>query len=78
MNPGELSYNGISIPEKWPPKLSHHPEKPMPVPYLESPPECIPVDVGRQLFVDDFLIETTTMIRQFHQPEKSLLNPILF
>ena len=78
MNPDECSYNGILIPEKWPPKLSHHPEKPMPVPYLELPPECIPIDVGRQLFVDDFLIETTTMIRQFHQPEKSLSNPILF
>jgi hypothetical protein len=25
------------------------------VPYLENPPAVIPIDVGRQLFVDDFL-----------------------
>jgi len=49
----------------------------MPAPYLESPPECIPIDVGRQLFINNFLIETTTMIRRFHQPLKSPLNPIL-
>ena len=49
----------------------------MPVRYLESPPKCIPIDVDRQLFIDDFLIETITIIRRFHQPLKSPLNPIL-
>ena len=32
-------------------------------PYLKSPPAVIPIDVGRQLFVDDFLIEQTTLTR---------------
>jgi hypothetical protein len=27
------------------------------VPYLRHPPSVINVDVGRQLFVDDFLVE---------------------
>jgi hypothetical protein len=35
-------------------------------PYLTSPPEVIPIDVGRQLFVDDFLIAETTLKRTFH------------
>ena len=34
-------------------------------PYLVSPPAVIPIDVGRQLFVDDFLIEQTTLTRVF-------------
>lgn len=40
----------------------------LPVPYLERPPAVINVDVGRQLFVDDFLIENSSMTRTFHQP----------
>ena len=42
----------------------------MEVPYLKQPPKTIPIDVGRQLFVDDFLIESTDMKRVFHQAEK--------
>jgi hypothetical protein len=49
----------------------------MPVPYLEYPPEIIPIDVGRQLFVDDFLIEATELRREFHQPVKYDGNPVL-
>ena len=41
----------------------------MPVPYLENPPAVVPIDVGRQLFVDDFLVEESTLSRTFHQPE---------
>lgn len=37
----------------------------------------IPIDVGRQLFVDDFLIEKTDLKRKFHQPVKYRNNPIL-
>jgi hypothetical protein len=36
-------------------------------PYLADPPAVIPIDVGRQLFVDDFLIAQTNMSRTSHQ-----------
>ena len=70
------SYNGIPIPATWPPRreLTLEPGEP---PYLASPPEVIPVDVGRQLFVDDFLIEATTLRRTFHLPEYHPQNPAL-
>ena len=72
------SYNGILLPERWPPKLENDGSgRPLPVPYLDSPPDTIPIDVGRQLFVDDFLIESTTMSRAFHRAEKSVHNPVL-
>jgi hypothetical protein len=47
------------------------------VPYLASPPEVIPIDGGRQLFVDDFLIERTTLRRTFHTAKYHPENPIL-
>lgn len=76
--PGELLYNGIRLPAEWPPRgLDPNAVQPMPVPYLETPPAVIPIDVGRQLFVDDFLIEHTTLRREFHYPEKYAGNPIL-
>jgi len=50
---------------------------PMPVPYLENPPEIIPIHLGRQLFVDDFLIETTDLKRTSHKAHKLNLNPVL-
>jgi hypothetical protein len=49
----------------------------MEIPYLKSPPPLIPIDVGRQLLVDDFLIESTTMRRVFHKPEPCEANPVL-
>ncbi len=74
----ESLYNGIEIPEEWPPRnMDPSSREPMPVPYLESPPPVIPVDVGRQLYVDDFLIEKTTLKRKFHKAEKCEHNPIL-
>ena len=66
--PGELLYNGIQLPTEWPPRVKQLSLEPMPVPYLEHPPAIIPIDIGRQLFVDDFLIERTTLKRSFHQP----------
>ena len=48
-----------------------------PVPYLESPPDITNIDVGRQLFVDDFLIQKTTMRRRYHTPEKATCSPVL-
>jgi hypothetical protein len=74
---GEILYNGIVLPDEWPPDYGEIKRDPMPVPYLENLPEVIPIDVGRQLFVDDFLIETTTLQRTFHQPEYCKENPVI-
>ena len=75
---GELLYNGIQLPDEWPPRdMKPDTYTPMPVPYLQYPPEVIPIDVGRQLFVDDFLIEKTDLKRSFHQPVKYEGNPLL-
>ena len=77
-NAGELLYNGIRLPKQWPPRdLDPQSREPMPVPYLDSPPAVIRIDVGRQLFVDDFLIEFTTLTRQFHKARKYPGNPVL-
>ena len=73
----ETLYNGIELPAKWLPYISEYSFDPMPLPYLESPPRVIPIDVGRQLFVDDFLIEETTMIRTHHKTEEYPGNPVL-
>src|SRR5262250_306915 len=62
----EELYNGIRLPKPWPPQDLSLSLEPMPVPYLQSPPAVIPIDVGRQLFVDDFLVESSTMKRTFH------------
>jgi hypothetical protein len=75
---GEILYNGIRLPEIWPPEnMNPNSYDPMPVPYLCNPPQVIPIDVGRQLFVDDFLIETTNLKREFHTAKKYEGNPVL-
>jgi hypothetical protein len=73
---GEVLYNGIRLPAQWPPREPLGRE-PMPLPYLRQPPAVIPIDVGRQLFVDDFLIQETTLRRVFHRPEEYAGNPVL-
>src|SRR5438128_7053269 len=70
-------YNGIRLPSPWPPRAKALSLEPMKLPYLQSPPGVIPIDVGRQLFVDDFLIENTTLRRTFHTAEYHSANPIL-
>jgi hypothetical protein len=74
---GEVLYNGIGLPEQWPPKNPAISYEPMDVPYLENPPAVIDISVGRQLFVDDFLIEKTTLKRSFHKPEYYRDNPVI-
>jgi len=74
---GETLYNGIVLPNQWPPKYDRLTREPMPAPYLKNPPAVIPIDIGRQLFVDDFLIETTTMTRTCHQADYYAQNPVL-
>lgn len=46
-------------------------------PYLERPPRVIPIDIGRQLFVDDFLIEESTLRQTWHQPTYHPASPLL-
>lgn len=75
-NKAEVLYNGIELPAEWPPKMADDNE-PMPVPYLVHPPGLIPIDVGRQLFVDDFLIQDSSLEREYHYPTKYEGNPIL-
>jgi hypothetical protein len=66
---GETLYNGIVLPQAWPPEYGPVQYEPMPVPYLDDPPEVVLIDVGRQLFVDDFLIDTTDMTQTYHQAD---------
>jgi hypothetical protein len=74
----EMLYNGICLQMDWPPKnLSETSREPLSVPYLKNPPSVIPINVGRQVFVDDFLIEHTTLHRSFHTPRLYEHSPIL-
>jgi len=75
--PANALPNGIELPGTWPPRLKDFPDDPQRPPYLVSPPNPIVVDVGRQLFVDDFLIEQTTLKRTFHQPQYHAASPVL-
>lgn len=75
--PKPILYNGIELPLEWPPRyLDPESAEPMPVPYLEKPRKRLPIDVGRQLFVDDFLIESTDLKRTFHAAKKFEGNPV--
>ena len=71
-------HNGIVLPDDWPPRafdrLTREVQR---VPYLENRPAVVPIDVGRQLFVDDFLIERTDLRREWHYPVKYAGNPVL-
>jgi len=75
--PPEVLYNGITLGAPWPPRLKYPNEHSLVPPYLADPPPVIPIDVGRQLFVDDFLIEETTMGRTDHRATYHPANPIL-
>ena len=76
-SPPEVLYNGITLGSPWPPRLKYPDERAVVPPYLASPPAVIPIDVGRQLLVDDFLIEDTTMTRAWHRPTYYAGNPVL-
>lgn len=78
----ECLCNGIRLPDAWPPRdmsvaVPASAREPMPVPYLENRPSVVPIDVGRQLFVDDFLIERTDLERVYGRPVKFAGNPVL-
>ncbi len=74
----ELLYNGIRLPRRWPPRQPLLTREPAATPfYLLDPPPAIPIDLGRQLFVDDFLIEESTLYRSHHAADYFPGNPIL-
>ncbi len=75
----ERLYNGIELPSAWPPaygveRLSGPNSNPH---YLRNPPKVIPIDVGRQLFVDDFLIAQSDCRRIFEKPNMHPNSPVL-
>src|SRR5262245_59605477 len=70
-------YNGIRLTDPWPPRHRTYSTRPLTPPYLADPPAVIPIDVGRQLFVDDFLIEHTSLARAFHRAEYHSASPIV-
>lgn len=69
-------HNGITLGTPWPPRYTS-PLQSLSPPYLSAPPAVIPVDVGRQLFVDDFLVEDTTLTRTFHRPVYHPASPVV-
>jgi hypothetical protein len=69
-------YNGIVLPAAWPPRYAGGRQPDVP-PYLQKRPDEIPIDIGRQLFVDDFLIESSTLERRHHSPAVHPASPVL-
>jgi len=69
--------NGIELTTPWPPQPAEVPKELAPPPYLVNPPAVIPIDLGRQLFVDDFLIQHTTLRRTFHLSRYHDASPVL-
>lgn len=74
---GERLPNGIRLPADWPPKPKTAAGSVDAPSYLVSPPATIPIDLGRQLFVDDFLIAETTLTRTFHSAKFHPKSPVL-
>ena len=71
---GPRLYNGIRLPQPWPPRAADFVGELPPAPYLQNIPSPIPIDVGRQLFVD---VESTTLKRTFHLPKYHPHSPLL-
>lgn len=71
-------HNGIVLPEQWPPRYADDGvRREMPLPYMEKKPAVIPVNTGRQLFVDNFLIAETDLERVCHPAVFYDKNPVL-
>ena len=77
---GQLLYNNVCLPKEWPPRgpISKVPVTPG---YLTNPPATINIDVGRQLFVDDFLLDSarSTGVHRVHHNAtyRDESNPVL-
>ena len=75
----EKLYNNIVLPDAWPPRdIDPLDMSEIEVPYLKNKPEIIDISVGRQLFVDDFLIsELNGLYPFYHKAVKYEGNPVL-
>jgi len=64
----------------WPPRLGAAAPMPTnPPPYLVARPVVIPIDVGRQLFVDDYLLDGMQgLVRVYNHPVKLFDRPVLW
>eukprot|EP00039_Didymoeca_costata_P015862 m.275398 g.275398 ORF g.275398 m.275398 type:complete len:205 (-) comp16293_c0_seq21:20-634(-) len=70
-------YNGICIGPKWPPSWNYTRTVQVP-PYLSlNKPSIININIGRQLFVDSFLINETDSSQQFYRSQYYEKNPII-
>lgn len=74
-----LLHNDIVLPTNWPPVRSYTNDlrDDMDPFYFEYKPDKINVSVGRQIFVDDFLIQNSTLSRKFYYPKYYSCNPVL-
>ena len=68
--------SGITLTSPWPPNnlttatfYSNPPQRTRPPPYLKSPPRTVCLGVGRQLFIDNYLIDSrrTTLRKSWHE-----------
>lgn len=74
----QILHNGIELEKEWPPRHEIPDERAaMPVPYLKDKPNVIPINTGRQLFVDDFLIKEMNLTPVYHTPNYYENNPVL-
>ena len=73
---GTVAYNGICTPRTFPPRQNYSRQVPHP-PYLDAPPAVINISLGRQLWVDSFLIEKTNATQTWHAAEYIDDNPVL-
>jgi hypothetical protein len=75
--PPPVQYNGVPLGSPWPPRWQYPNDHPVQPPYLAEPPAVIPIDIGRQLLVDDFLVEDTTLARRYHRATYHPASPVL-
>src|SRR5262249_15665128 len=73
----DLGQTALRPPPPRPPLTTAPPPEPVTPAYLTAPPAVIPIDVGRQLFVDDFLVSETDLTTTHHRPTYHAKNPVL-
>jgi len=73
---GTVLPNGLEQPVPWPPVRTFDRVPVVPW-YLSAKPRDILVGRERQLFVDDFLIQSSSMTRTWYQGTQSVSNPVL-
>eukprot|EP00041_Stephanoeca_diplocostata_P033008 m.1077033 g.1077033 ORF g.1077033 m.1077033 type:complete len:138 (+) comp24251_c0_seq3:210-623(+) len=74
---GNTLYNGICLPVQWPPRIELSRSYTQPG-YIDNPPAVINIDTGRQLFVDNFLIDSNAsknIETAYHTPQYRQDNP---